>query len=122
MKIAGWVMLGLFALFMLGASVAPKLLNLEAARAPLEKIEFPLKYVTLIGVMELVFTLLVLYPHTSVIGGILMTGLLGGAIASQLRGGMPLYSHTLFGVYLGAFMWAGICLRSPAILSTVLGR
>ncbi|MGR3792352.1 DoxX family protein [Vannielia sp. SX4] len=122
MKLAGWIILALFALFMLGASVAPKLLRLEAARAPLEQIGYPVKYLLLIGLMELAFTLLVLYPRTAMLGGILMTGLLGGAIASQLRAEMPLASHTLFGVYLGLFMWLGIALRSPALLAIFAGR
>ena len=42
-----------------------------------------------------------------------MMGLLGGAIASQLRVEAPLFSHTLFGVYLGIWMWLGIFLRNP---------
>ncbi|MCO6383981.1 DoxX family protein [Oceanicola sp. 502str15] len=122
MKLAGWIILALFALFMLGASVAPKLLKLDVARAPLEQIAYPVKYLVLIGLMELFFTLLVLYPRTSLLGGILMTGLLGGAIASQLRAEMPLASHTLFGVYLGLFMWLGIALRAPAVLALLTGR
>ena len=60
-------------------------------------------------------TLLYLVPATSLLGAVLMTGLLGGAIASQLRVDAPLLSHTLFGLYLGAVMWAGLWLRSPRL-------
>jgi hypothetical protein len=44
-----------------------------------------------------------------------MTALLGGAIATHVRAASPLFSHVLFGVYLGLFMWAGLWLRDPAV-------
>jgi len=49
-----------------------------------------------------------------------MMGLLGGAIASQLRVNAPLFSHTLFGVYLGIWMWLGIWLRDPNVFYLML--
>jgi len=54
-------------------------------------------------------------PRTSTLGAILLTAIMGGAIASHLRIGDPLLSHTLFGVYLGALAWAGIWLRDGAL-------
>jgi hypothetical protein len=76
---------------------------------------WPPKYLLLIGIMELAFVVLYLIPRTSLVGAVLMTGLLGGAIASQLRAESPLFSHTLFGIYLGAFMWLALWLRDPEL-------
>jgi len=56
-----------------------------------------------------------IFPRTGLSGAILMTGILGGAMASHLRAGSPLFSHTLFNVYLDGLMWAGLWLRDPGI-------
>ena len=69
----------------------------------------------MLGILLLIPTLLHIWPRTTFIGAILITGYLGGAIATHLRIGSPLFSHTLFGVYLGAMLWAGLWLRSPAL-------
>jgi len=111
----GWGMLILFALFMLGASAAPKMIGSELAQKPMEALGWPISYILMIGILEISFTLLILWPKTALLGGILMMGILGGALASNLRVGMPLYSHTLFSIYLGTWMWVGIWLRSPEI-------
>jgi hypothetical protein len=58
---------------------------------------------------------LYLIPRTSVLGAVLMTALLGGAMATHFRVGSPLLSHTLFSIYLALFMWGGLWLRSPAL-------
>jgi hypothetical protein len=54
-------------------------------------------------------------PRTSVLGAILLTGLLGGAIATHMRVGSPLFSHLLFGAYLGLLAWGGLLLRDPRL-------
>ena len=64
-----------------------------------------------IGVVTLVGTALYAWPRTSLLGAVLLTGLMGGAIATHLRLDHPLFSHTLFGVYLGLLLWAGLWLR-----------
>ena len=64
-----------------------------------------------LGVITIVCTLLYSVPPTSILGAILLTGYLGGAIASHLRIGSPLLTHTLFGLYLGLMLWAGLYLR-----------
>ena len=53
----------------------------------------------------------------AVLGAVLMTALLGGAMATHIRVGSPLFSHTLFSVYLALFMWGGLWLRHPALRS-----
>ena len=111
----GWTLTALFALFMLGGSVAPKLLGMPVAAETLEALGWSAGNVMLIGLLELAFVLLYLFPRTSVLGAVLMTGLLGGAMAAHVRVGSPLLSHTLFGIYLALFMWGGLWLRSPAL-------
>lgn len=111
----GWALSALFGLFMLGASVAPKLMGLPVAADTMTALGWPNAPILLIGVLELVCTLLFLFPQTALLGAVLMMAILGGAITTQLRAGSPLASHTLFGIYLGVTMWAGLILRDPRI-------
>jgi hypothetical protein len=55
------------------------------------------------------------WPRTAILGAIVLTGYLGGAIATHVRIANPLFSHTLFGVYLGVILWAALWLRMPAL-------
>ena len=64
-----------------------------------------------IGLLLLALTALYAWPRTAVLGAILLTGYLGGAVAAHLRVGSPLFSHILFGVYLGIALWGGLWLR-----------
>ncbi|HYE45315.1 MAG TPA: DoxX family protein [Caulobacter sp.] len=111
----GRVLTGLFALFMLGASIAPKLLQLPVAAETLTQLGWPPGHVLLIGAIELTCLVLYLIPRTSLLGAVLMMGLLGGAMATQIRVGNPLFSNILFSLYLGLFMWGGLWLRSPKL-------
>ncbi|MGO4682943.1 DoxX family protein [Hyphomicrobium sp. 2TAF46] len=77
----------------------------DAAKAPL------------LGVILLASTLLYAVPRTSVLGAILLTGYLGGAVATHMRVDSPLFTHVLFGIYLGLFMWGGLWLRDPRLRS-----
>jgi hypothetical protein len=112
---AGRILSGLFVLFMIGASVAPKLMGMPVAAETMRQLGWPSDYTLLIGLMELGFVILYVIPRTSLLGAMLMTALLGGAIATQLRVGNPLFSHILFGVYLGLFMWGGLWLRDDRL-------
>lgn len=115
MIIAGWVMSGLLALFILGASAAPKLMGSSLAIEPMEVIGWPLEYMLLIGLIEVGTVALFLIPRTALLGAVLFTALLGAALAANLRVDNPLFSHTLFSVYLGIFAWAALWLREPKI-------
>ena len=64
-----------------------------------------------LGAISLVCTALYALPPTSFVGAILMTGYLGGAMASHVRIGSPLFTHILFGFYLGVMLWGGLWLR-----------
>lgn len=112
---AGRVLTGLFALFILGASAFPKLSGMPVAEEIMAQLGWPSGYVLMIGLMELGFLILYLIPRTSLLGAVLFTGLLGGAMATQLRAEMPLFSHVLFSIYLGLFMWGGLWLRDPVL-------
>ena len=68
-----------------------------------------------LGVLGLTCTLLYAWPRTAVLGAILLTGYFGGAIATHLRAGSPIFSHLLFGFYLGLMVWGGLYLRDPRI-------
>ncbi len=111
----GWALSGLYVLFMLGASVTPKLAGMPVAEETMALLGWPPGYALMIGAIELVLVLLYIWPKTSVLGAILTMALLGGAMATQIRAGSPLLSHVLFSVYLGLFMWGGLWLRDPAL-------
>ncbi len=113
----GRVLSGAFALFLLGASVAPKLLRLPVAEETMAQLGWPPGYAFSIGVLELTCVVLYLIPRTSVFGAVLTMGLLGGAMATQIRAQNPLFSHVLFTLYMGLFMWGGLWLRNPRLRS-----
>ena len=64
-----------------------------------------------LGLITIICTLLYSIPPTSILGAILLTGYLGGAMAAHVRIGSPLFTHTLFGLYLGLMLWGGLWLR-----------
>lgn len=68
-----------------------------------------------LGIISIVCTLLYSFPPTSFVGAILLTGYLGGAVASHVRIGSPLFTHILFGVYLGVLLWGGLWLRDRTL-------
>jgi hypothetical protein len=111
----GRVLSGLFALFILGASAAPKLMGMPIAEEIMAGLGWPSGHVLWIGVVELTLVVLYLYPRTSVLGAVLFMGLLGGAMATQIRAESPLFSHVLFSLYLGFFMWGGLWLRDEKL-------
>ncbi len=69
-----------------------------------------------IGILELVCIAVYIVPLTTVFGPVLLTGYLGGAIATNLRAGSPLFAETLFPVYFGIALWAGVVLRDRDVL------
>jgi hypothetical protein len=113
--LAGWTLSGLFAAFMLGASALPKLAGLPVAAETMADLGWPEAPVFWIGAAEAAFTLLFLWRRTALLGAVLMMGILGGAMATQIRADSPLFSHVLFSVYLGAVMWGGLWLREPRL-------
>jgi hypothetical protein len=111
----GWALTGLFALFLLGASIVPKLFGIPIAEETLVGLGWPAGFAFRIGLVELGCLILYLVPRTSVLGAIVTTALLGGAMATHIRVGSPLFSHRLFPVYLGLMLWGGLWLRDAGL-------
>ncbi len=80
---------------------------LEAGAA----LQWPIEKMPLVGTILLICVLLYVIPRTAVLGAILVTGYLGGAVASHIRVGNPLFSHTLFPIYVAILIWLGLYLR-----------
>ncbi|PBB81652.1 hypothetical protein CK218_08375 [Mesorhizobium sp. WSM3879] len=73
----------------------------------------------LLGIVGLISTVLYALPRTSVLGAILLTAYMGGAISTHVRIGNSLLSHTLFGVYLAVVLWGGLYLRDPRVRALI---
>ena len=111
---AGRILTGLVVAFMTFDTVI-KLIDLQVVRDSLDQLGYPTALGPTIGAIELICLLLYIFPRTALLGAVLLTAVMGGAIASHLRVGDPLVSHTLFGVYLGAALWGGLWLREPRL-------
>jgi hypothetical protein len=110
----GRVTTGLVALF-LAFDSAIKLMQLDVVREAMVPLGYPDYLGLVIGTIEAICLVLYVVPQTAVLGAILITGVLGGAIASHLRVGDPLFSHVLFGVYVGILAWGGLYLRDDRL-------
>ncbi|HEX4682260.1 MAG TPA: DoxX family protein [Gemmatimonadaceae bacterium] len=86
------------------------------------RLGFPLSLAAPIGVLELVCVAVYAFPPTAALGAVLLTGYLGGAIATNLRAGSPMFAETLFPVYFGIALWAGLILRDRRVLELVPPR
>jgi DoxX-like family len=76
---------------------------------------YPESVILPLGIVLLACTLVYLIPSASILGAILLTGYLGGAVATHVRVGNPLFTHTLFPIYVGALVWGGIFLREDRL-------
>ena len=113
-SIAGYVLTGLVAAF-LAFDTVMKLLQLAPAVQGTTELGYPAGTVVVIGAIELVCLVLYLIPRTSVLGALVLTGYLGGAIATHLRVGSPLPTHTLFPIYVALMVWGGLYLRESRL-------
>ena len=113
---AGRAVSGIVALFF-ALDGAIKLVPLQPVVDTMAQLGWPTAAVTMrsLGVLMLTIAALYVYPRTSVLGAILMTAYLGGAIATHARVGSPVFSHLLFGVYVGVAAWGGLWLRQPQL-------
>jgi hypothetical protein len=114
MVIAGWVVSGLVGAF-LAMSASFKFFTPDIVRETMGGLGWPAHHDLMIGIIETVCVVLYLVPRTAVLGAILETALLGGAIATNVRVDNPLFSLELFGVYLGVMVWAGLWLRDARV-------
>jgi hypothetical protein len=109
-----YVMSGLVILFMLMDSIMKFVKPKQVIEGTLA-LGFTEQHLITIGTLGLISTLLYALPRTSVLGAILLTGYFGGAVATHLRLNDPLFSHTLFTVYFGIFVWGGLWLRNSKL-------
>jgi len=113
-RTAGTVCTSVAALFLAFDTIL-KVLRLDAAVQGTTSLGYPADTVLLIGIIELVCLVLYLVPRTSVLGALLMTGYLGGAVATHVRISSPLLTHTLFPIYVALLLWGGLYLREPRL-------
>jgi hypothetical protein len=117
--IVGRVLTALAVAFLL-FSASIKFVAPAMVRETMVTLGYPPELSTWLGVLELVCTLLYAVPRTARVGAILLTGYLGGAVATHLRLLDPWLTHTLFPVWLGAFAWAGLLLRDAPLRAVLL--
>lgn len=110
----GRILSGLVIAFLLFDAVG-KLAKIEPVLKSMEELGIPGSQAVTIGIILLVITILYAIPQSSALGALLLTAYLGGAIAIHLRVGNPLFSHTLFPVYIGLLLWIGLALRNPKV-------
>ena len=116
----GRVLSGLIILFMIFDGVI-KLPPLDIVTQTMVPLGWPAdpNVARMLGIIGLVSTAFYALPRTAVLGAILLTAYMGGAIATNMRIGSPLFSHTLFGVYLGVMLWGGLFLRDPKVRALI---
>ncbi len=124
---AGRILSGLAVLFLLFDGVMKFFMDklppeaLEAGAA----LQWPMGRMPIVGTILLICLAFYVIPRTSILGAIFLTGYLGGAIASHVRVGNPLFTHTLFPIYVAVFVWLGLYLRdhrTRALLANVKGE
>jgi len=118
--LAGRVMSALAVLFLFVDAIG-KLLRVGPVVEGTVKLGYQENVVFPLGVLLLIGVVLYAMPRTSLLGAIYLTAFLGGAVATHVRVGSPLATHVLFGVYVAVFLWCGLALRSPRLLTLLTG-
>jgi hypothetical protein len=95
----------------LAFDVTIKLMKIQPVVDSFTQLGIPVELARVIGTVELVCLVLYCIPRTAVLGAMLLTGYLGGAVLTHLRIGSPLLSHTLFPIYIGIMLWGALWLR-----------
>ncbi|HEY5958535.1 MAG TPA: DoxX family protein [Polyangiaceae bacterium] len=111
----GRILSGISLLFLSWDAII-KLMRHPMAIAASAELGYSERAVVTIGAIAACCVVLYAIPRTAVLGAILWTGYLGGAIATHLRVGNPLFSHTLFPIYVAVLLWGGLALRDPRVL------
>ncbi|WP_341278621.1 DoxX family protein [Paenibacillus sp. FSL H8-0537] len=109
-----WIMSGLVILFMLFDGIM-KLFKPAVVVESTIQLGFQEHHIVIMGVLALISTILYALPRTSFLGVVLLTGYFGGVIVTHLRLDAPLFSNTLFPVYLAVLAWGGIWLRNEQV-------
>ena len=106
-----YIMSGLVILFMLLDSIMKFFKPQQVIDGTLA-LGYGEEHIIILGILGITSTLLYAFPRTSILGAILLTAYFGGAVATHVRLNNPLFTHTLFTVYLGVLAWTGLCLRN----------
>lgn len=114
MKIAGWILTGVAGLFLF-MDAAMKIVKADAAVKGTLELGYPEGLLAGLGAILLLCTIVYLIPRTAIVGAVLLTGYLGGAIATQVRVGNPLFTHALFPIYLAIMIWGALYLRDQRV-------
>jgi len=117
----GRVLSALGALFMTFDGVV-HILRITPVVDAFAQLGYPLGAARTLGIIEIICVALYLLPRTSALGAILLTGYLGGAIATQVRVGAPLFSTTLFPVYVALLLWGGLYFRYERVRNLIALR
>ncbi|GGB86010.1 DoxX family protein [Dyadobacter sediminis] len=112
--LAGKIISGLCIVFLLLDALMKAIKDPRSMEGSVQ-LGWPAEFVQAIGIVLLVSTVLYLIPRTAVLGAILLTGYLGGAIAIMVRAGQPLYFALVFGI----LVWAGLYLRDEKLRSLI---
>ncbi len=115
---AGRIISALAALFMVFDG-AIHVMRISPVVEAFARLGYPVSLAVALGIVEFACIALYLLPPTSVLGAILLTGYLGGAIAAQMRIGSPLFSEALFPVYVAVLVWGGLYLRDDRLRSLI---
>ena len=107
--------LSVLALLFLAMDATMKLLRVTAAVEGTTALGYSSSVILPLGIVQLVCLVLYAIPRTSVLGALLWTGYLGGAIATHVRVGNPLFTHVLFPVYVALLLWGGLWLRDRRV-------
>lgn len=121
MRRTGWILSGLVIAFMVGDAGAT-LLAIEPIKKATLETGYPLDLMPLIGVLALICLVLYAIPATGVLGAILLTGYLGGAIATHLRVAGTLTPEMIVSLALGVLAWGGLWFRDPRVRALIPSR
>ena len=103
----------------LAFDVTIKLMKVQPVVDSFTQLGIPVELARVVGTVELICLVLYCIPRTAVLGAMLLTGYLGGAVLTHLRIGSPLLSHTLFPIYIGIMLWGALWLRDQRVRALI---
>lgn len=116
----GRILTGLSVLFLLFDAIFKLIRPTPAAVVEaLNQVGYPPTIAVTLGLLLLACVAVYVIPRTAILGAILLTGYLGGAVATHVRIGDPLFSHILFPVYMGVFVWGGLYFRDERLRALI---
>lgn len=115
---SGWILSGIVIAFLI-ADCGGNLLEIAPLKKATLEIGYPLSLMWLVGTLQLICLVLYAIPATAVLGAIVLTGFLGGAIASHLRVAATLTPEMIVSLMVGVLAWAGLWCRDPRLRALI---